>query len=44
MYSTEQNPNGCCDGYMWNSAVGNCVGMVSTLNILFIVINDYELF
>lgn len=35
MYSTVQNPHGCCDGYMWDSAVGNCVGMVSTLNILF---------
>lgn len=30
-YSTEQNPQGCCDGYMWDSHVDNCVGMYSTI-------------
>lgn len=28
-FSTEKNPNGCCDGYMWDSIVDNCVGMFS---------------
>lgn len=37
MYSTEENPHGCCDGYM-------CVGMLSTITYFFILINDYEMF
>lgn len=31
MYSTDQNPHGCCDGYLWDSVVDNCVGMYSVL-------------
>lgn len=31
MYSTAQNPHGCCDGYLWDSADDNCVGMYSVL-------------
>lgn len=30
-YRTEQNPHGCCDGYMWDSVVDNCVGMYSAI-------------
>lgn len=30
-YRTEQNPNGCCDGYKWDSAVYSCVGLYSVI-------------
>lgn len=36
-YSTEQNPHGCCDGYMWDSAVDNCIG-------IFTYIHSYSFF
>lgn len=44
IYSNEQNPHGCCDGYMWDSAVDNCVGMLTTLTYFFILIDGYKLF
>lgn len=31
-YSTEQNPQGCCDGYMWDSDVDNCVGIFTYIH------------
>lgn len=42
--STEQNPHGCCDGYMWDSAVGNCISMLITLTNFFILIDGYKMF
>lgn len=35
MNSTAQNPYGCCDGYIWDSAVDNCAGRLSAIEYFF---------